>query len=408
MDIFLMLGNADRFEDLYTLSRYCYRVGEPIITDREYNILEEYIKDNNLSDLVNQSYDDDDVPVKLLKEFNLEHLIFDTSNTSKYIEYFSADRSMSIKALEDYREAFEFFNSIRGNNVVASLKLNGLFNQSLYLDGDYKATFTRGRKGNCIDVSKNASRVIKGNISGDNKRVTVYSESLALNYKSIPRVNGGGEFTSSRMAANSMLRVEVPSEYYKYLKTYAFNAEGLGYKTLSETLSHLKNDGFDVVPHKYIESSCIPEDYDTFCSWLKEILDFFYEESRKQGIDSDGVVIDVDDLDYVGSISNQYTSRNCALKFEYWSHKYYMGVIKDIHVEQKRVKASAVIEIEPIVTEDNVTARRVTTYNPSYIIDNNFNIGSVIYFERNSEAISVILTGDKLKSALNKSDGRSV
>lgn len=79
-----------------------------------------------------------------------------------------------------------------------------------------------------------------------------------------------------------------------------------------------------------------------------------------------------------------------------------MGVVKNIVIEQQAVNASVVIEIEPIRTEDNVVARRVQTYNVSYLVDNNIYIGAPVYFIRNSEAISVLLTGKALEEALNK------
>ena len=107
-------------------------------------------------------------------------------------------------------------------------------------------------------------------------------------------------------------------------------------------------------------------------------------------------IIDVDYYSYVGEVTNQYSSRNCALKFEYWSSAVYKGVVDKVLIEQQEVDASCVVLIKPLLTEDGATCRRVSCYNPSILIENGIKPGSDIYFVRNSEAISVIVYGDEL------------
>ena len=68
-----------RVVDLYLLARYCYRVGNDVMTDSEYRLVENFIKENNLCpDVVNRSYDDDPVPMSLLEEFNMTNLLVDS------------------------------------------------------------------------------------------------------------------------------------------------------------------------------------------------------------------------------------------------------------------------------------------------------------------------------------------
>ena len=409
-EIFNNLVESERIVDLYKLARFCYRVGEDLIDDAAYEMVEGIIKSGNLSPLVNQTYDDDDVPYDLLEEFNLTHLIYsgEQEGMLEYEQVLSSDKSMSIKALDNYEDVFDFFNSVRGNDLFVSAKVNGCSSRSVYMDEDYKVTMTRGRKENSrpINITRNASRVVPSKLKSsieDSVKV-VYGEFAVDDdkYELIPRVKGGNPFTSSRMAALSILRVDVPNEWYNSLKLYAFNADGLS-DTLEGTFLELKNSGFSTPPGFLVKAEEVPEDFEEFRIWLKDrVLTPLYLECKDKNISTDGVVVEVNDRTYVGTINNQYVSKNCALKLEYWSHKYYMGIVKNIIIEQQAVNASVVIEIEPIKTEDNVVARRVQTYNLSYLVDNNICIGAPVYFIRNSEAISVLLTGKALDEALNK------
>src|SRR5690606_5476355 len=118
--------------------------------------------------------------------------------------------------------------------------------------------------------------------------------------------------------------------------------------------------GFDTVPYITIEPEEIPQSLEEFRPWLMGYLD---EMLYLQGtIPSDGVVMEVDDLNYVAEVKNQYVSRNIALKLEHWSHKYYVGTVTDIIEEQQGVVCSYTTIIEPLVTSDKTTARRINSF----------------------------------------------
>lgn len=395
-DILNKLINEGRIKDIYLLARFMYKVAEPIMDDSTYDEFEKGLKDSEYKILTEKSYDDDPVPKELLDEFGLGHLAIENDSKNEYCKYLDADKSMSIEALYDYEEAFKFFKAHRNVRLIASVKNNGINTKSLWLDGEYKATMTRGRATNAMDVTQNAYRKL-GSIrvpSEGNK--TLYAECLVDDdkFRELPKQEGS--FTASRMAAISMLRTNYDDEWYKYLKFYFFGAEGLK-PTIHETLDYLDECGLNTVPRLLIEPNEFPEEFEDFCIWLKsKIFDPLYKNQVEGKIPADGVVIDVDDYSYVGEVTNQYSSRNCALKFEYWSSAVYKGVVDKVLIEQQEVDASCVVLIKPLLTEDGATCRRVSCYNPSILIENGIKPGSDIYFVRNSEAISVIVYGAEL------------
>lgn len=400
------LLTAGREVDLYKLSRYCYSVSDSLVTDSFYSSLEEYIIGNNLcAELVSQSQDDDDVPISLLEEFNLMSLVFSNRVESEYFNFLDSEKSMSIKALITYREFYDYCMGTVNEDKIFSPKKDGINLKDLYVNGKMELGVTRGRKGNCFDITSNLSKIVPNTIDTEMEHVVVYGECGVDSSKvSIMPRKSGGDFTLSRTAALALMRTGMDDEsYFKYLKFHAFNADGVA-DTISKTVDKLNEWGFDTLPYILVKAEEIPKDFEEFCVFTKSIMDRMWQFTKDYDIDTDGVVVDINSKNFIPEQTNQYLSRNCALKFEYWSHYYYIGIVKTIHVEQKAVQASVVIEIEPLKTQDNCKARRITSYNPSYLFDLKLYPGQKVYFERNSGAINVLLTGDKLKEALGKTE----
>lgn len=404
-----LLGD-NRLIDLFILSRYLYKVGEDLIDDSTYRSLENFIKENNLSPLVNQSYDDDEIPLELLKEFHLEYLNLNFDGTSSpYYNYLDEEKSTSIKPLESYYEAYQYFRATPNERKIFMPKCDGIMTKTLFRkenpNEDLKLllALTRGRSGNSFDITKNMAKISPITVKSDSEEVIVYGEGL-VDWDYFDKIPKGGDYsekyTSPKSAANSMLRVDnIPNIFYKYLHRYAFNASGLS-NTISKTLDILKEQGFDTVPYMIVEPKEVPESIDEFTKWLKEKLKYFWNISKELNLKTDGVVVEIDDKNFVGELNTIYNSRNCALKFDYWSAEYYVGIVKNIIVEQQTEEASVIVEIEPLVTSDNNTATRITSYNPSWVIDLNLEIGKEVYFKRKGSAINVILSGAELYNVL--------
>ena len=397
-----------REEDLYRLARFCYSCGSPIISDEFYTKLEDtLIERGKCAELISQSQDDDDVPVDLLEEFNMTNLIYSNRVESEYFRFLDSEKSMSIKALIDYGEFYNYCRATPSEDKIFSPKKDGINLKNLYVNGVMELATTRGRKdtGACFDVTENLSKVVPHRISTDVEHVIVYGECGVDKSKvsSMPRKTGG-DFSQSKTAAMSIMRTGLDDEtYYKFVKFHAFGADGVS-NTVSGTIDKLKEWGFDTVPYIIVRAQDIPKNFEEFCDFTKSMLDKMWELSKEYDMETDGVVVDINDKNFIATQSGHYLSRNCALKFEYWSHKYYVGIVKNIIVEQQAVDASAVIEIEPFRTSDNCAARRITSYNPSYLFSLGLYKGQKVYFERNSNAINIILTGQKLKKALGKTN----
>lgn len=414
----------ERYEDLYILSRFMYRIGTPILDDETFNSVERYIKDiNALPEYTSRLYDDDPIPFGLLTEFNLNAYIPALGSSSEYAKYLDEEKSLSIQPYTNYTDTFNFCMAKKADLII-SLKTDGVNTKTLYMDKLFRLSLSRGRSGNSLDFTRNISRIMPStldvskltkdetnaiktnklniNIKQDNideqyKEVKVYAETFVYeDYLPVLRSKYDSQgYKTAKSSAISLLRVDKECEDYKYLKALAFHAEGLpNVKTKEDILVSLDKLGFTVVPYCVFKWEDIPKDKENFIEWLNIICEEFYVKTEMYP--SDGLVIEVNDLDYVDSVSGIYSNRNMALKLNYWSFARYMAEVEDIILEQQRVKCSCRVKIKPIRTKDGCEAKIVNVHNPKILINNNINIGSRIAFERNSGAINTLVYGKAL------------
>lgn len=403
------IRKSNRRVDLFCLARYFYRIGEPIMDDSEYERLTDEMHEKYADEAalyLNQTYDDDEIPYKLLNEIGVEPTDFSrAANKEDLFQYFNSEKSLSINSVTNYEDAYAFFSKYRAEHqdLMTSLKMDGDNVKTLYLDGELKLSLSRGRSsGVSFDFTNTVKNVFPLNIKCGKHECKVYAEAyVESDYLQVlrDRYNPNG-YKTCKSAAISLLRVPHAKEDYEHLKIILHSIEGVG-NTMQEEFDKAKELGFDVVKHKLIPWQDIPENYQEFRQWLKESV-FDHFEKETVGIPSDGVVVEVNDLNYTGIESGQYTSRQLALKFEQWSFKCYKGVIEDILWEQKRVQASCRIRIKPMLTDDGCSAEYINGFNFAILVQENLNIGSEVYYVRNSGAVNILVYGKELDNLLGR------
>lgn len=397
---------------IWIAARYFYRIGDPIITDELYEQYTKLLKEHPntkkvLHEYFIRTYDEDPIPFGLLQEFGIkadDSLIKakSFSQDPEYGRYFDAlneDKSLSCRAVVSYEEAWEFFKKYRElkKDLMISLKMDGINTKSIYSDGKLKLSLSRGRSSESFDFTEQTKLVLPSSIPLNKKDLKITGESF-VTYEGVSKLRNdidNTKYKTCKSSAISLLRVRHDLEYYKFLKTVVFAAEGLA-TTLAKTFDTLNESGFNVVPHKLIVWEKIPEDFKSFKVWAKsEIFDYMWQFGEK--MPSDGVVVEVNDLTFFGEQKDQYSDRQIALKFEQWSFNTYTGIVRNILWRQNRVHASIRVEIEPMETVDGCTAQFINVFNPAILISNHIRIGSLIHFERNSDAVNILIQNDRLK-----------
>ena len=177
MDIANKLYMDKRYRDLYILARFMYRVGYPILSDSDYDGLNRLIiRSNQLSEYVNRTYDDDPIPYNLIKEFSLSSYLPKLGTMSRYSKYLDEEKSLSISAVTNIDEVFDFVKKSRGQDLVLSLKVDGVNIKNLYVDDTHELSMSRGRKGEGFDVTENARNVLPQKVDNSNIMLKVFTE----------------------------------------------------------------------------------------------------------------------------------------------------------------------------------------------------------------------------------------
>lgn len=400
------LMGSDRYRDQFILARYFYRIGEPVLSDAEYEVLNAKMKEQGEEEYLTRTYDDDPIPLDLLHEIGVEPVeVGGREGREHLFQYLNAEKSMSINSVTTYDEAYEFFSMYRElkKDLMTSLKMDGDNVKTLYLDGRLILSLSRGRNaGISFDFTDTVRNVFPVCIEGMPHELRVYAEAyVEEDYLPVLRSKYNPEgYKTCKSAAISLLRVQHSPEDYGHLKLVLHGVEGLSEK-VSDDFGIMERNGFCVVEHKLVRWEDIPVDKAEFREWLKhDVFDYF--EEKTAGIPSDGVVVEVNDKGFIGVTAGQYSSRQLALKFEQWSFKVYKGIVEDIVWEQKRVMASCRIKIRPMKTDDGCSANWINAFNFSIIVSEGITVGSEVYYVRNSGAVNIMVYGEELDRLLGR------
>lgn len=387
------IWKAKRYVDFFILARFHYRIGRDLIDNKTYETIEDALRQANLAtEYLNRTYDDDPIPFELLKEVNETHLIPNMANESKYSSALDEEKTLSIKAKRTVDEVFEFIQSINGEDIVVSLKADGVNGKVLYIDDFLEIALSRARDaGSAFDYTRGLSKVLPTKLNTGCKEVKVFTETfMQPSYLPELRKLDVKRYKTPKSSALSLLLRNHEDKHYNHMISLAFGIEGVDtIKTAEERFRYLKSLGFETVPWKLINNKDIPKTKKEFGDWLFNICEIFSNET--DGLSSDGLVFEVNNLKWKETVTGQYSDRNIAVKMFHWDCKQHVGKVKDIVIEQQRVEASCRIEIIPMLTDDGCTATFIQGYNPDIIIEQGINIGSTVTFERDSGAINKLV-----------------
>lgn len=403
MEVLYKLIEMDRLFEAYIAARYCYRVGLPTLPDDVYDQIEQQLKAEQYErckSYLERSYDDDPVPSPLLKVLGIEEVKLAVPN--ELYTYLEEEKSNSIAAIRSYEEAYEFAKENAGKEFMFSLKMDGVNGKTLYTDGEYRLTLSRGRGGNSLDYTQGARRVLPSRVNAPG--VVKITGEFFVDKEALPRLRekyDPGRYKTCKSSAVSMLRVAHDEDDYKDLNMMAFAIEGKTFESVHEEYDFLESVGYKTPPH-FIDTPPT-ESLEVISDWLKESVFQRLAEFREK-YPSDGVVMEVDSLTEVYEEKNQYTARQKALKFEQWGFEYMRGRITDIIIKQQRVYKSVRIKIEPIFSSDGCKAEYINGFNPGIIIENDLYVGKEVWFERNAGAVNILIHGERLQGLKGEGD----
>lgn len=407
IELALSTGNP---ADLIMYFRACYRFGFPVIDDKSFDVLEDlYISTYPaLSFLEEQTYDDDEynsIVMNAVKMSGVRNVgksaaaSLNKMNLADNPEYadLNTEKSTSIRPVITPEEAFEFWRNAPSCRVHFSLKIDGVNTKALFSSEEGKGlelSISRGRATDSIDYTEALKNALQSKgVTGEALFGRVTGESfVGLNdLKIIQNRYVDKDYKTPKSTAMAMLRApgNFMVEDYKYLSFFAFDYNGM---RPDKAFKELQAAGLQVPPYLIFDGKDIPRtSVEEFNNWLiPNVLDPMWDFGEKLGIGSDGVVMYLL-ADINTERNDKYSDSNIAIKYHHWAAATYVSRVKRIVFEQKRVEASIVLEIEPVVMRDKNTATRVGVGSPDILICDNVRVGDMIEFERKSEAYNVYL-----------------
>lgn len=274
-----------------------YRDDNPTMTDREYDLLVDELKElETTTGLILSGSPTQTVPGEILKE------LMPVRHTKPML---SADKTKSVD------EMLRFAN---GRPVVLSWKLDGLTIVLRYEGGEFKQAITRGREGiigedvtHTVRTFMNVPMCIpctdKFEVRGEGVISWAHFEKINLSLSepySHPR----------NLAAGSVRMLDARESGKRYLEFFAFDliSDSIEEQSKTAQLQFLAENGFDVVPYVYTDAHDADE-------LRKLIADF---KPAEYGYPVDGVIMEYDNLVYGRSLgaTGHHENRLMALKWE--------------------------------------------------------------------------------------------
>lgn len=349
----LIENDVDRF----IIARWAYLVGEPILSDQEYDRLERWFKQEYPDDARSKhTWAMDECPVELLKKYGLENLIIET--TMGYM----AESIYSVNNMPEFESTFRGLNE----KSRLSFKIDGWNTRLSYYNGVLHRVQTRGRSGNNLSINDVAQIVPnKIPILG---RVAITGELSIPNdkwpeYKAI----------SGNQDQRASVRSAIVNGYTKSLSFLAFNIFVENGEETVDQYEKLKEFGFESPFFKFVNNYDELVKAIKYMSWLKDGYNYL----------TDGLVIE----------NSKY---QLAIRLGGWEEHAMRSYVTGYEEMQGQYGVFMVVTCKP-VRQDGKVFENISVNNIATITENDLQIGSPIAFSLRSSANVVLDVGETYK-----------
>lgn len=346
--------DLNSLESQYRLASKAYAEGEPIMTDAEFDELENKLRElgSPLVDLVSEDF---------LEE-----------GTSQEVSY----ETFSIRSPKNWEGVREFFEAFPDSTFVATLKMDGICTK-LAIDSNGLISQSRNRGSRTAIDFTGAMRIVLGDMK-IRKPVSITGEAFVpwedLEY--FREKYNKDKYVMPRSAAISLLRTpyEHDEEDVKKLKFRAF-ATDMKLLDYEASLQWLKAKGFEIPKYKVFKIDLSKDIEEQLLPIMNEV---------DTGEPSDGVVIQVNERgeNFKPSIQGKYMSTQIAVKLGKWGGQVYEAEVIGLNIGMAKGNKGVTLQIKPFTLEDNSTINKVNAYNLGIVQRNKIKKGSIIKFVR--------------------------
>lgn len=328
-----------------------YRDDNPSMTDREYDLLVDELKQlESETGLILSGSPTQTVSGEILEE------LMPVRHTKPML---SADKTKSVDDLIRFAGA---------RAVIISWKLDGLTLVLRYENGEFMQAITRGREGIVgEDVTHTVRTFMNVPMSVPSKDSFEVRGEGVISWANFEKINLGLEDPYSHprnLAAGSVRMLDATESGKRYLEFFAFDliSDSIEPHSKIGQLQFLEENGFDVVPYVYSDSRD-EDEIRTIIAGFKP-MEFAYPV--------DGVIMEYDDIGYGKSLgaTGHHENRLIALK---WEDKLYETECIGIDAQTTRTgMVSLTATFKPVEIDGTMVSR---AYVHNFTIFKNLALG---------------------------------
>ena len=383
-------------EEINFHNKLYYDESKNIISDYEYDLKIKELIDLENSNPEFRSLDSPSVKVggKITKSF-------ETFNHTQPM--LSLSNTYSDQDLTDFDKRVKKILKVEEIDYLCELKYDGVALSISYENGLFKRALTRGDGSKGDDISNNAMTIktlplkLSKEVSLEVRGEGFISKSNFIKLNKDKKDKKEEVFSNPRNTASGSLKMQDSSVVSKRkINCFMYSLVSVDENILTQedSLQYLRHLGFNVP--------------DTFkrCSNIKEVKDYInhWEEKRDTlDVETDGIVIKVNNLDYQKILSNTAKSPRWAIAYKYKTESKKTKVL-DIQFQVGRTGAiTPVALLEPIELGGSIV-KRASLHNSNEIDRLDIRINDRVFIEKGGEIIPKITRVDFNERDLNSQE----
>ena len=383
-------------EEINFHNKLYYDESKNIISDYEYDLKIKELIDLENSNPEFRSLDSPSVKVggKITKSF-------ETFNHTQPM--LSLSNTYSDQDLTDFDKRVKKILKVEEIDYLCELKYDGVALSISYENGLFKRALTRGDGSKGDDISNNAMTIktlplkLSKEVSLEVRGEGFISKSNFIKLNKDKKDKKEEVFSNPRNTASGSLKMQDSSVVSKRkINCFMYSLVSVDENILTQedSLKYLRHLGFNVP--------------DTFkrCSNIKEVKDYInhWEEKRDTlDVETDGIVIKVNNLDYQKILGNTAKSPRWAIAYKYKTESKKTKVI-DIQFQVGRTGAiTPVALLEPVELGGSIV-KRASLHNSNEIDRLDIRINDRVFIEKGGEIIPKITRVDFNERDLNSQE----
>ena len=356
-----------------------YEESRNIISDFDYDKkIQELIKLEELHpEFKSTSSPSVKVGGKITKDFNT----FDHN-----VPMLSLSNTYSNQDLLDFDKRVKKNLNIEEVEYLCELKYDGVALSIFYENGLFKRALTRGDGEKGDDISNNVITIktlplkLSESVDLEVRGEAFISKSNFMMLNDEKRLNNEELFSNPRNTASGSLKMQdssIVAERRINCYLYSLVSDKENITNQEESLNYLKNLGLNV-PKTFKKCKNITE--------VKEYIDYWENEREDLDVETDGIVIKVNNLEYQKVLGNTAKSPRWAIAFKYKSESKKTKVL-DIRFQVGRTGAITPVALLDPVELGGSIVKRASLHNSNEIERLDVRINDSVHIEKGGEII---------------------